>query len=384
MLKKYLNMPLIGISMTLLLSNPLYALDTLATLPKDQKIGEIELVTNFYEAMPTGVTVTDSGRIFVNFPRWGDKVPYTVAEVKGNKTVPYPNISVNRADDQHPDKHFLSVQSVVSDHHNRLWVLDTAAPKFSTPIANGVKLVAIDLNTDKVLKTIIFPKEVILPTTYVNDVRFDFKKGKSGVAYVTDSSTSGPGGIIVIDLDSGKAIRRLSGDKSTSADKDFVPVIEGVKQEIKNSDGSSSPFTVASDGIALSPDGEILYYSPLSSRHLYSIETKLLRDPNVTEEALSLEVKDMGEKGASDGLETDQNGAIYAGDYERNSIRKLPKGGDWITIAHGPEILWPDTLSVAKDGYLYFTVNQLHRQPTFHAGKDLRIKPYSLLRIKIN
>lgn len=73
MLKKYLNMPLIGISMTLLLSNPSYALDTLATLPKDQKIGEIELVTNFYEAMPTGVTVTDSGRIFVNFPRWGIK-----------------------------------------------------------------------------------------------------------------------------------------------------------------------------------------------------------------------------------------------------------------------------------------------------------------------
>lgn len=42
------------------------------------------------------------------------------------------------------------------------------------------------------------------------------------------------------------------------------------------------------------------------------------------------------------------------------------------------------TLSVGPDGYLYFTTNQLNRQPGFHSGKDLRQKPYALLRIKIN
>ncbi len=31
--------------------------------------------------MPTGVTVSHSGRIFVNFPQWGDDVTATVAEV---------------------------------------------------------------------------------------------------------------------------------------------------------------------------------------------------------------------------------------------------------------------------------------------------------------
>ena len=34
-------------------------------------------------------------------------------------------------------------------------------------------------------------------------------------------------------------------------------------------------------------------------------------------------------------------------------------------------------------GYLYFTANQLHRQPGFHGGRDLRRKPYELLRIKV-
>jgi hypothetical protein len=41
----------------------------------------------------------------------------------------------------------------------------------------------------------------------------------------------------------------------------------------------------------------------------------------------------------------------------------------------------PDTLSLAKDGYLYFTANQLHRQKQFHEGKDLRRKPYALFRV---
>ena len=60
----------------------------------------------------------------------------------------------------------------------------------------------------------------------------------------------------------------------------------------------------------------------------------------------------MGEKGASDGLEADDKGRIYAGDYERNSVRQRQTDGEWKTIAHDPRILWPDTLSVASDGYL--------------------------------
>jgi hypothetical protein len=46
--------------------------------------------------------------------------------------------------------------------------------------------------------------------------------------------------------------------------------------------------------------------------------------------------------------------------------------------------LWPDTLSVASDGYLYAIANQLHRQPDYHNGKDLRQKPYSLFRVAID
>ncbi|BDH46370.1 hypothetical protein TUM12370_24140 [Salmonella enterica subsp. enterica serovar Choleraesuis] len=358
--------------------------DKLSQLPADRAIGKPEVVATFHGAMPTGVTVTETGRMFVNFPRWGDDVPFTVAEVKGGKVVPYPNAEINKADDSKPGEHFLSVQSVVADGQGKLWVLDTAAPGFSKPVAGGAKLVAIDLKTNKVVKTVVMGPDVILPATYINDVRFDYRVGKAGVAYITDSSLSGTGGIIVVDLDSGKAVRRLTGDRSTSPEKGFVPVVEGETLLQRHADGTTAPFSVASDGIALSADGKTLYYCPLSGRHLYSISTDLLRDPKVGEAQLSAAVKDWGEKGASDGLEADASGAVYAGDYERNAIRKMDKEGNWTTIAHGPQILWPDTLSVGHDGYLYFTVNQLHRQPGFHMGKDMRQKPYSVLRIKID
>lgn len=341
--------------------------------PQQRPVGQAEQVFSFTGAMPTGVSVSEAGRIFVNFPQWGDTVPFGVGEIRDGRLAAYPSSADNRT--------FASVQSVVADGQGKLWVLDTAAPGFAAPTPGGPKLVAIDLKTDKVVQTVVFPSNVILPTTYVNDVRFDLR---TGTAYVTDSSLSGPGAIIVLDLASGKAVRRLSGHASTSADPAFVPVVEGETMKARNADGSSQPFTVASDGIALSADGATLYYSPLSSRHLYSVPTALLRDAAVSEAQLAAAVKDLGEKGASDGLEADADGAVYASDYEHNSIRKRAPDGSWSTLASDSRLLWPDTLSIGPDGYLYFTANQLHRQAGFHAGKDLREKPYGLYRVKIN
>jgi sugar lactone lactonase YvrE len=353
-------------------------------LSHDRSIGVIEPVFEFYDAMPTGVSVAHDGRIFVNFPRWGDDVPFTVGEIRDGKVVPYPNAAINKFDPDRPGETLGSVQSVVVDPANRLWILDTAAPGFSTPVAGGAKLVAVDLTTNKVVKTIVLSRSTVLPTTYINDVRFDLRRGKSGIAYITDSSINGPGAIIVVDLDSGDSWRKLSGHKSTSPDPSFVPVVEGERLAVREKGKPPAPFNVASDGVAVSADGKTLYYCPLSSRHLYSVPTELLVDRSVSEALVETSVEDLGEKGASDGLEADDKGRIYAGDYERNSIRQRQTDGEWKTIAHDPRILWPDTMSVAADGYLYFTVNQLERQAQFHEGKDLREKPYTLFRIKID
>ncbi|MFC3692632.1 L-dopachrome tautomerase-related protein [Chenggangzhangella methanolivorans] len=346
-----------------------------------QTIGVLEDVARFDGPMPTGVTVASSGRVFVNYPRWGDDVPFTVAEIKDGKATAYPNEDLNRGDPSRPADTLLSVQSVVADGKNRLWILDTAAPGFQTRVSGGAKLVAVDLATDRIVRTIVIPDDVALATTYVNDVRFDLRNG-DGVAYITDSSVSGPGGIIVVDLGTGRAVRRLTGHPSTSPDPLFKPVVDGREMLVRPKSGPTKPFRVASDGIAISPDGETLYYCPLSSRRLYAVPTSALRDPSLSDADLAAKVTELGEKGASDGLETDDKGRVYAGDYENNAVRRLENGA-WTTILQDDRVSWPDTFSISGDGFLYFTANQLHRQAGFNEGVDLRRRPYHLYRVKI-
>jgi sugar lactone lactonase YvrE len=356
-------------------------------LAKDRAIGQLEVVATFSGPMPTGVTVANNGRIFVNFPKWGDNVEYTVAEVKDGKTLPYPNADINRyknGDDQ-SDK-LVSVQSVVVDPTgSRLWILDTGSIGFGTTNVGGPKLIAVDLNTNKVVKKIIFPPDVALPTTYLNDVRFDLHRGAEGMAFITDSTSSGPNGIIVVDLATGKSWRRLNDHPSTKPDPEFVPVVEGEILQMRLPGQPPARFAVGSDGIAISPDGKILYYCPLTSRHLYSVSVDALSDQTKSDAEVASTVKDLGEKGgAGDGLESDAQGRVYLSDYEHDAIRRRNPNGEIETLVHDPRALWPDTLSLAANGYLYFTANQIERQGVFHNGQDLRQKPYVLYRVKID
>ncbi len=311
-------------------------------LPSKEPAGQVETMATFDGPMPTGVTVSREGRIFVNFPRWGDAVEFTVAELKGAKPVPYPDAVFNRLNKDRPTDSLVSVQSVVVDPDNRLWLLDTGSTEFGPTLPGGPKLVGVDLKTNKVFKTIRFPREVALETTYLNDIRFDLRRGKGGVAYITDSSLKGPNGLIIVDLATGQSRRRLNGHPFTKPDPQFLPIVEGRPLMNRPPGGKPAHMTFGSDGIAIAHDGKHLYYCPLSSRRLYLT------------------------------------------DYEDNAILRRNADGGYDTLAHDPRLLWPDTLSVAADEYLYIIANQLHRQAQFHGSEDSRRKPYALFRIRID
>jgi len=345
----------------------------------------MELVATFDGPMLTGVTVSHKNRIFVNFPRWGDKVPFTVAELKEGKPVAFPDANFNQLDKGRPADCLVSVQSVVVDPADRLWIVDTGSVEFGPALPGGPKLVGVDLSTNKVFQTIRFSKEVALETSYFNDVRFDLRRGKAGVAYITDSSLKGPNALIVVDLHSGKSWRRLNNHPSTRADKNFLPIVEGRPLMNRPPSGKPSYMTFGSDGIAISHDGKHIYYCPLSSRRLYRVSTDVLLDEKASEKDAVKGVEYLDDRGfASDGLESDDKGRLYLTDYEHNAIMRRHPDGSYETLVHDPRLLWPDTMSVARNGHLYFTANQLHRQAQFHEGKDLRRKPYALFRVKID
>ena len=347
--------------------------------------------------MPTGVTVSQTGRIFVNFPRWGDNVSASVAEIVNGKAVAYPSKAVNafasngtraalsmeksaRAQRERR-AHFVGVQSVVVDASDRLWVLDTGSVQFNPTAPGGPKLVGIDLKTNAIVKTIEFSPAVARPKSYLNDVRFDLRFGREGTAYITDSGDSG---IITVDLASGLATRHLDKDKSTQVVSKFVPYVEGRAMYSTKPGQFPDYVQFASDGIALSADGSRLFYCPLASRRLYSVSTALLRNGKASEQVIENSVVDHGEKGLSDGLESDAQGRVYVTLPEQNAIARRLPNSLYQTVVHDPRMLWPDTMSLANNGYLYFTSNQLHRQKGYNYGKDLRVKPYSLFRVKVD
>lgn len=116
-------------------------------------------------------------------------------------------------------------------------------------------------------------------------------------------------------------------------------------------------MNMQADGIALSADGEDLYFGGVGKRYLYSIPTAKLRDNGPFSEVLAQSsVVTRGEKGVSDGFETDTNGFIYHGNVEQNAVSFFnPANGTDTLFVRDPRINWVDTMSTSTDGYLYWT-----------------------------
>jgi sugar lactone lactonase YvrE len=208
-----------------------------------------------FEHQVTGVTVSKDGRIFVNFPRWTEDAPISVAEVMRDGQIrAYPSDEWNswrNANQMSAKDHFVCVQSVAADARGNLWVLDPAAPAAAFIVPGEPKLVRIDLQTNKVEQVISFDEAVAPRGSYLNDVRFSL----DGMhAYMTHAGAKGA--LVVVDLQTGKARRVLQGHPSTEPEKDVVVKTDG--QELRRPDGRGVEF--AADSIALSPDGRTLYW----------------------------------------------------------------------------------------------------------------------------
>lgn len=263
-----------------------------------------ELVHLYYDEWPTGIAVSRAGRMFSNYPPGLDaqNTMYTVAEIFPNNTESaYPNATYNvppqgRINNSSMtsvgDANYLTgVQSVVVDAQDRLWILDTGRTSISDgtmlPASpGGPKLVGVDLETNEVFQTIVFTSTVAGSLSYLNDVRFDLSpnitESGQGVAYITDSSPEGVNAIVVVDLGTGEAWRRLVLHPSTQANPGFLPTIWG-EPVYMNASGAATAGSVnfGADGIALSADNKDLYYSTTGGREFWSVPTERLRDRSV-------------------------------------------------------------------------------------------------------
>ena len=118
-------------------------------------------------------------------------------------------------------------------------------------------MVKIDPATNKAVQTIFFDGTVAPQGSYLNDVRFS---PDDKVAYLTDSGAKGA--LVVVDLTTGKSRRVLDGDPSTQADPSVTVTWNG--KPLRRPDGRGGDFMA--DGIALSPNGQTLYWQPSDIR----------------------------------------------------------------------------------------------------------------------
>ena len=293
----------------------------------------------------TGLAISETERLFVNFPRWSEDATFSVGEIVDGQTIPYPDTrwNVYNATGMASDSTFICVQSVFIDNQNRLWVLDAANPYMQGVVERGPRLYQFDLADDSLEKMYAFPDSLIGQDTYLNDVRIDRKRNH---AYLTDS---GSGGIFVVNLSTGEVMRRLEDHFSTTAETDQLEVGSYVwKGEVH------------SDGIALSNDADYLYFAALSGHSLYRIPVSTLVDPMQSERDLGDAVTEAEEIVATDGMLFGPTNTLYLGGLEDNAIYVWKDDNPYHKLVGDDRIKWADSFTAADDGTIYFTTSQIH------------------------
>jgi sugar lactone lactonase YvrE len=331
--------------------------------------GYTETVARIAPAMPAGIALDIESRAYVSFPNWDKSPPpYALARVgRDGRLQPYPSTEAARYDEVNP-RSLVSVLGIRADQTGRLWVLDNARPRFEPARPGSIKLLAFDTRTGGEVQRFVFPPSVADPQrAFLNDLVID--RG-TGTIFISDMSTDGRGAIVVYDPRSDRAWRALDGHPALSAEAAAIFI-----------ERKPVPLNGGIDGIALSADGKWLYWKALAGRGLYRISTDLLRSPETPDSSRAAAIEPLGDAPVTDGMFADAGGKLYFTSLEHSSIIVRRPNGGFETLTRDPRIVWPDSIDLARNGWLYLVSNQINRMPLFNDGKDMRRPPYYLLRI---
>lgn len=114
-----------------------------------------------------------------------------------------------------------------------------------------------------------------------------------------------------------------------------------------------------------------VFYSPLTSYHLYSIPASLLRDPDFARRSSPRDVlqavTDWGLKiSQTDGMIMDNRGILYYGLLKEHAVaqwdsyKPFTLENQLIIAKDDSYIQWTDGMTFDEEGYLYIVVNRLH------------------------
>ncbi|MCW1884307.1 major royal jelly family protein [Luteolibacter flavescens] len=340
---------------------------------------KLEEVASFGKNQPIGMAVaSEPNRVFVSFP-YKEPFLYGLTEIVGGERKPFPDDEWNRRVTEKPDTHFVNVQDLFVDKANHLWVLDSAPGAAASIFGKEggreggyFKLVRIDLAKNEVAKVYDFP-DLPKDKSAINDVCVDLGHG---LAYLSDPGLKA---IVVLDLESGKSRIALKEHPSTLADPDFKLHLDG-KDVV---DGDGKPFSSNVNGIALTKDEKYFYYRAINQTKLYRIPTQHLADASLSDVELGKHVEMVAETGVCHGMVADAKGNVFVTASADKAIKYVTPEGKVHTLVTDDRLIWPDSMGVGSDGYLYLTCAQINRAPKYHGGEDKVEYPFRAFRVKL-
>ena len=325
-----------------------------------------------FDRMPAGVAVWGDD-VFVSFPRWVEPGEATVYRGRDGAWHPFPDEALQRVEDGPASLH--SVNGLTVDAHGRLWMLDNGRIDLG-PAAEGVpKLVVWDLEAEREAFRVLLP-EAVAParTSFVNDLAVDVERG---IVYITETGLGGVPALLVVDLLRDRVARVLEGHPSVAADPTESMIIDG---EVILAPSGAAPWRVAANAIALSDDGETLYFGAMTSRTLYRVPTAALRQAAFEEGApdASAEIRAARAKPITDGIARCADDTLVMTDIEASRLAVGPLDADR-SVPLGDGLAFPVAV-VCTDDAVWATSNELHGLPLLHNGEDRRNGAFHLWR----
>ena len=339
-------------------------------------------------AMPCGVRVNSKKEYFITVPRFKANVPSSLNRVRVKDGTPlmepFPSWLINGEGDI--STNLQSVLGLEIDKNDILWALDQGHVDSAVALEGSIKVVAIDTMTRKVVDYYPMNSDIApLNTSYLSDLAVDVD---AQYIYIADSGI-GIGGItgqindpalIILNLKT-KEYRRIFNNQSFLLPDPTLWINVNGERIL-----SKTPITVGVDGLTLSCDGKILYFSALTSRYMYSIQTKYLQNFKLTETDILQQVVKLGyATSANEGLAATRNNNLLMTATERNGIlmkrgiSDRPEDFDYkefeLVCSHHKGMMWPNSIGFDnKARKMVFIANQA--QNFFTGNMDFATPKY--------